>query len=42
MPKLDGAFYHNEIKVANNQFIAKPIIYLRAVYDGMYNPFDFK
>ncbi len=41
MPDLGGAFYHNEIKLKDNQVIAKPIIYLKRVYFGMYKPFDF-
>lgn len=41
MPDLGGAFYQNEIKVKDNQVIAKPIIYLKSVYFGMYRPFDF-
>lgn len=41
MPDLGGAFYHNEIKVKDNQVVAKPIVYLKRVYFGMYKPFDF-
>ena len=34
-------FYHNEIKVEGNQMVAKPIVYLKRTYFGMYKPFDF-
>ena len=41
MPDLGGAFYHNEIKVSDSKIEAKPIIYLKRTYYGMYMPFDF-
>lgn len=41
MPTFGGAFYSNEIKVKDNQVVAKPIIYLKRVYLGIYMPFDF-
>ena len=41
IPSLGGAFYHNEIVVKDNQLSAKPIIYLKRVYYGIYMPFDF-
>ncbi len=36
-----GAFYSNEIKVKDNQVVAKPIIYIKRVNLGIYKPFDF-
>ena len=41
MPDLGGAFYHNEIKVSDDKIEAKPIIYLKRIYYGMYMPFNF-
>lgn len=41
MPDLGGALYHNEIKVKDNRVVAKPIVYLKRVYFGMYKSFDF-
>ena len=41
MPSLAGAFYHNEVDIRNNQVVAKPIVYVKSVYYGMYMPFDF-
>lgn len=41
MPSLAGAFYHNEVDIRNNQVVAKPIVYVKSVYYGIYMPFDF-
>lgn len=41
MPKLSGAFYHNEISVNDNKITAKPIIYVKSIYFNQYSPFDF-
>lgn len=41
MPSLAGAFYHNEVDIRDNQVVAKPIVYVKSVYYGIYMPFDF-
>lgn len=41
IPPLAVALYHNEIKVKDNQVVAKPIIYLKQVYSDPCMSFDF-